>query len=132
MNYYNHDIRIRYAETDQMGVCYYANYFVWFESARTEYFRALGLPYTEYEKKGIFLPVGEAFCRYYKPLKYDDFITVKTWIPKLKQTSIQFSYEIRKKDDDILISEGHTKHIFVNENMKPQKIPNEIREKVNT
>ncbi|MBU1863321.1 MAG: acyl-CoA thioesterase [Candidatus Omnitrophica bacterium] len=130
MKYYHKDIRIRYAETDQMGVCYYGNYFVWFEVSRTEYFRELGFPYTEYEKKGIFLPVGEAYCRYHKSLKYDDLITVTVWISKLKRTSMQFSYIITKKGEKEPVAEGHTTHVFVNRDMKPCRIPEEIRKNI--
>jgi acyl-CoA thioester hydrolase len=130
MKYFDHDIRIRYAETDQMGVSYYGNYFTWFEVGRTEYFRALGLPYTEYEAAGIFLPVGEAYCRYYRPVRYDQCITIRTWVSTLKQTSIAFTYTITEKGQKGKIAEGYTTHIFVDSKMKPQRIPADIREKV--
>ncbi len=130
MKYFDLDIRIRYSETDQMGICYYSNYFIWYEMARTEYFRSLGFPYVRYEAEGIFLPVGEAYCRYYKPLRYDDLIIVKTWITALKRTSIKFAYRITKKGECESVAEGKTTHIFVDRNMKPCPIPPEIREKV--
>jgi acyl-CoA thioester hydrolase len=130
MDYYDFDIRIRYAETDQMGVCYYANYLTWFEIGRTEYFRFLELPYTEYEKENIFLPVGEAYCRYHSPLRYDDLITIRTMVTNIKQSSIRFDYRIIKKGSDICVAEGYTKHVFVDSSMKPCRIPKNIREKV--
>ena len=130
MKYFDYDIRIRYAETDQMGVCYYGNYFVWFEVVRTEYFRAMNLTYIEYERAGIFLPVGEAYCRYHKPLAYDDLITIRAWISDMKRTSMQFSYKIFKKGEYDPVAEGFTTHIFVNKDMKPRRIPPEIREAV--
>ncbi len=130
MDYFDLEIRIRYAETDQMGVCYYSNYLVWFEMGRTEYFRSLGLVYTEFEKKGLFLPVGEVYCRYHKPLRYDDLIVVRTWIKKIGRTSMQFAYKIMKKGESEIIAEGYTTHVFVNKDMKPCRIPNEIRENV--
>jgi len=130
MKYFDYDIRIRYSETDQMGVCYYANYLSWFEVGRTEFFRALGLPYTECEKNEVYLPVGEVYCRYHSPLRYDDLITIRTMVTMLKRSSIRFDYEITKKGSDVCIAEGHTKHVFVNKEMKPCRIPKEICEKV--
>lgn len=130
MKYFDHEIRIRYAETDQMGVSYYGNYFTWFEVGRTEYFRALGLPYTAYESAGIFLPVGEAYCRYYHPVRYDESIIIRTWVSTLKQTSIVFTYSVTEKEKDQKIAEGYTTHIFVDSHMKPQRIPADVREKV--
>ena len=130
MKYFDHDIRIRYAETDQMGVCYYANYFTWFEIGRTEYFRALGLPYTHYEKRGILLPVGKAYCRYHKPIRYDDCITIRTWITHLKKASIRFAYSIRFKNSDQTVAQGYTTHIFADSSLKPCAIPDDIRDRV--
>jgi len=130
MKQFDFDIRIRYSETDQMGVCYYGNYFSWFEVSRTEYFRSLGLPYTKYEAEGVFLPVGEAYCRYFKPIRYDDIITVRVWVTQLKQTSIRFAYLIINKMSGETVAEGYTTHIFVDSEMKPCRIPIDIREKV--
>jgi len=84
----------------------------------------------EFEKKGLFLPVGEAYCQYHKPLQYDDLIIVRTWIRELKRTSMQFAYTIMKKGEDEIVAEGYTTHVFVNKAMKPCRIPDEIREKV--
>ncbi len=125
MNYFDCKITTRYSETDQMGVCYYANYLVWYEVSRTDYFKAIDLPYTMFEQKGIFLPVGEVYCRYYKPLVYDDDIIVRVWISKLKRSSIQFSYHVIK-GASALIAEGNTTHVFVDKKMKPCRIPEEI------
>ena len=130
MKHFDLEIRIRYAETDQMGVCYYSNYLVWFEMSRTEYFRALGLVYTEFEKNGLFLPVGEAYCRYHKPLRYDELIIARTWVRKLGRTSMQFAYTIKKKGEDEIVAEGYTTHVFVNKDMKPCRIPQIIRDTV--
>jgi acyl-CoA thioester hydrolase len=130
MKYYDNEIRIRYAETDQMGVSYYANHFIWFEESRTEYFRARGLLYTDFEKQGFFLPVVEAHCRYHAPTRYDDLIFVRTWISEIKRTSLRFSYEIRNKKNNELVSEGHTIHVFVNREFKPVRIPESITRSV--
>ena len=78
MNYYDFEYRVRYGDTDKLGISYYANYLVWFEAARTEYFRALGLPYTECEKKEFFLPAAEVGIKYIAPSTYDDLIIVRT------------------------------------------------------
>jgi acyl-CoA thioester hydrolase len=126
MKYYDNEIRIRYAETDQMGVSYYANHFIWFEESRTEYFRALGILYTDLEAKGYFLPVLEAHCKYHSPTSYDDLIVVRTWISAVKKTSIRFSYEILNKKNGALVAEGYTVHVFANRSFKPVRIPEVI------
>lgn len=130
MQYHDHDIRVRYAETDQMGVCYYGNYLTWFEVGRTEYFRTIGLVYTSFEKKGVYLPVGDVYCRYFKPLQYDDMITIRTWVSQLKRTSIRFSYTVYRKDEDVIVAEGYTTHVFTDKDMKAIRIPEEIRKAV--
>jgi len=117
-------IRVRYSETDQMGVVYYANYLVWFEVARTEYFRNLGMEYSGLEKKGIYLVVAEANCRYKAPLKYDDQIRIVTILSYIKSSSLGFTYEIFLGDR--LIATGSTTHVFVNKEKKPVKIPPEV------
>lgn len=130
MKYYDNEIRIRYAETDQMGVSYYANYFIWFEESRTEYFRALGILYTECEAKGVFLPVLEAHARYHSPTAYDDLIVCRTWISEVTRTSIRFSYEIRNKKNNALVVEGHTIQVVCDRSFKPIRIPEEIKKAV--
>src|SRR5690349_12733384 len=96
MKYFDFKTRVRYGETDKMGISYYANYLVWFEAARTEYFRALDLIYTEFEKKGIMLPVAEAHCRYLGPSSYDDELTIRTSVSQMRQSSIRFEYQVFK------------------------------------
>jgi len=117
-------VRVRYAETDQMGVVYYANYLVWFEVARTEYLRALGVQYTGLEKKGIYLVVAESNCKYKAPLKYDDHITIETVVNYLKASSLEFGYKVflGKK----LMALGRTAHVFVKRNGRPTRIPEEV------
>ena len=130
MKYFNHKVRVRYAETDRMGISYYANYFVWFESARTEYFRSLGLVYTQFEEEGIFLPVAEAQCRYMGPSSYDDLLTVRTLVSQIKQSSIRFEYEVLRNDDPKPIATGYTVHVFSGRNLKPIRIPEILKSKV--
>src|SRR3989339_234470 len=115
------DIRIPYADTDQMGMVYYANYFVYFERGRTEWLRDKGLEYRSLESKGIYLPVVESSCRYRSPARYDDIITVHTVVSDVGACSIEFTYSIDCGGK--VIAEGKTKHPFVNINMKPVRMP---------
>lgn len=110
-------IRVRYKDTDQMGVVYYANYLVWFEVGRTELMRRLGMPYLEFEKNNLYLPVIKASCDYKIPARYDDEITVVTWIDSLQEVRLIFSYEIRREGE--LLARGSTEHAFVNATGRP-------------
>ena len=101
-------LRVRYSETDQMGIVYYANYLTWFEVGRTEYCRILGTPYSHWEKEGILLPVVEASCRYKASARYDDRINITTWVDELKVSSIRFSYRVTREGDGRLLAEGAT------------------------
>ncbi|MBI4397953.1 MAG: acyl-CoA thioesterase, partial [Candidatus Omnitrophica bacterium] len=123
---FNCPIRVRYAETDQMGVTYYGSYFVWFEVARTEYFRNKGIVYTEMEKNGIFLAVVECRCRYVAPSRYDDELVVCTSVAKLGDTSIHFAYGVSEKKSNGKIAEGSSVHVFVNRNIQPIRMPEEV------
>ncbi|MBN1622170.1 MAG: acyl-CoA thioesterase [Endomicrobiales bacterium] len=118
-------IRIPYADTDQMGMVYYANYLIYFERGRTEWLREKGLQYKDLETKGIFLPVSESNCEYVSPARYDDIINVKTKVKKLGFASIEFDYEIVSQDR--IIVKGYTKHPFVDKNFKPIRMPGEIK-----
>lgn len=112
-------IKVRYKETDQMGVVYHGNYFTWFDIGRTEFLKRLGLVYSELEEKGILLPVIEANCKYIKPAKYDDEIIISTKLTKLKGVRIKFQYTLYRKEDNVLIAEGYTSHAFVNKDLIP-------------
>lgn len=107
-------IRVRYAETDKMGIVFNANYLSWFEVARTELCRMLGVAYAEWEERGYLLPVAEAYCRYRSPARYDDIVRLLCRAPveSIKPWSIVFEYEARA-DDGRLLAEGWTKHAFV-------------------
>jgi acyl-CoA thioester hydrolase len=126
MNEHTVEVRVRYEETDQMGVVYYANYLVWFEIARTEFFRAKGIVYREIEEKEkIYLPVVEAQCRYRSPLKYDDLATITTKITDIGPTRITFDYEV--KNNGKLVATGNTKHAFVNGSGTPIPVPEKVK-----
>lgn len=116
------EIRVRYQETDKMGVVYHSNYYVWFEVGRTEYLRVLGYPYARLEKEGIMLPVAECGAKYKKAAKYDDEIIIKTTIQKLKSASVVMDYEvIRKKTNELLVT-GFTKHAITDNSLKPVRL----------
>lgn len=108
-----------------MGVVYYANYLVWFEIARTEYFRSMGLVYRKLEDKGIYLMVASVSCKYKSPAKYDDMVKVETWIEDIKNSSLRFVYKLSV--DDGTIATGDSVHVFTGKNKKPVRIPEEIR-----
>ena len=126
MDYFDFPYRVRYGDTDKLGVSYYANYLVWFEAARTENFRALGLPYTECEKKGFFLPVAEAGIHYHAPSTYDDLLYVRTSVSELKRSSVHFEYLVFNEKKSKVICSGFTKHVFVNQAFVPVRVPEEV------
>ena len=116
--------RVRYAETDQMGVVYYANYLIWMELGRAEYCRAAGIRYRDMEvNDGVLLAVVEAHCRYLHPARYDEEIAVKTWVAKATQRRVEFEYDIRDAHNGRELASGGTKHIFLSANMRPVKLP---------
>jgi acyl-CoA thioester hydrolase len=116
--------RVRYAETDQMGVVYYANYLIWMELGRAEYCRAAGIRYKDMEvDDGVRLAVVDAHCRYISPARYDEEIAVKTWIARANRRMIEFHYEVRELQSARTLATGETKHIFLGSDMKPVKLP---------
>ena len=116
--------RVRYAETDQMGVVYYANYLVWMEIGRAEYCRAAGVRYKEMESAdGIRLAVVDAHCRYLQPARYDEEIAVETRVARANRRMVEFHYRLRDATTGRALAEGETKHIFLGPDMKPVKLP---------
>lgn len=119
--------RVRYAETDQMGVVYHANYLVWMEMARTELCRLRGISYRDMERQsGLHLVVAEVRCRYLQPARYDDEILASAWLETAHPRMVSFAYEIRRAPDGALLATGLTRHLFVRDG-KPVKIPEEYR-----
>src|ERR1700687_2110078 len=117
-------LRVRYAETDQMGVVYYANYLVWMEVGRVELCKACGFNYRDMETEdGILLAVAEAHCRYKSPARFDDEVIVKTWIEKAGARMVVFAYEMRLAGTGRAPATGHTRHVFVSREMKPTHLP---------
>jgi acyl-CoA thioester hydrolase len=123
-NYVDHTFRVRYAETDAMGVVHNATYLTWVEIGRTEYCIAKGVPYSEIEKSGIALVVAEANIRFKKPAYYEEMVTVRTAISKLASRVAKFSYQILRSENGELIAEGETVHVSVNnETGRPTPMP---------
>jgi acyl-CoA thioester hydrolase len=117
-------IRVRYAETDQMGIVYHANYFVWFEIGRVELLRQLGFSYRDMEAKdGCGIAVIDARCRYKAPARYDDEVIVRTHLKYIRESLLQFEYELIRAIDETLLAEGDTTHIVVNPEMKKIPLP---------
>jgi len=107
-----------------MGVVYYANYLVWMELGRAEFCRAAGVRYKDMEiKDGIRLAVVDAHCRYVHPARYDDEVTIKTWIARANRRMVEFHYHILDAGSSQTLAEGETRHIFLGTNMKPVKLP---------
>ncbi len=104
-------LRVRYAETDQMGIVYHSNYLIWFEVGRTELFREINLPYTMFEEVGLGLAVIEASCRYRLPARYDDEVIVSTSV-NISSRKVTFNYRVYR--ESTLLAEGKTIHVFVN------------------
>ena len=107
------ELVVRYAETDQMGVVHHATYPIWFEIARTEYIRALGMSYSDMEKAGVMLPVTGISCKYRLPAKYDDTIEITARITRFSPARIEFEYEVRRKGEQEILSTGTSAHGFV-------------------
>jgi acyl-CoA thioester hydrolase len=117
-------VRVRYAETDQMGVAYHANHLVWMEIGRVEYCRAIGIRYREMEQAdGILLAVIEVQCRYLQPARYDDEVVIATRVAKLGTRAIEFEYELRLADTTCVIASGYTKHLFCDRSLRRVRLP---------
>ena len=120
-------VRVRYAETDKMGVVYYANYLVWFEVGRTDLLRESGWDYREMEKEGYALPVIEAHCTYREPARYDDVLDVRTTGLLLSPVRVQFTYEIVRASDAAMLATGTTIHATLDRAGRPCKLPERVR-----
>jgi len=117
-------VRVRYAETDQMGVVYHANYLVWFEVGRVEFLRAHGLSYKQMElDEGCMIAVVEATARYRAPARYDDELVVETELISARGAVVRFGYRVVRIADSVLLCEGHTVHVVVGRDMKKRRLP---------
>jgi acyl-CoA thioester hydrolase len=121
-------VRVRYAETDQMGIVYYANYLVWFEIARTDWLRATGWTYRAMELEGFALPVIEAHCDYKSSARYDDEIAIVTEARLVSAVRLAFDYTVSRPADGALIASGHTVHATVDRTGRPVRLPARVKE----
>jgi len=121
-------VRVRYAETDQMGIVYYANYFVWFEVGRTDLLRSSGWSYREMEQDGVSLPVIESHCAYRQPARYDDELEVRTTGSVVSPVRIRFDYEVVRPADGATLVTGFTVHATLDRTGRPCRLPARARE----
>jgi acyl-CoA thioester hydrolase len=117
-------LRVRYAETDQMGVVYHSNHLIWFEVGRVEFMRQMGFSYRDMERDdGRFIAVAEAICRYRAPVYYDEEVIVRTQLKSVRESVVIFTYELVRADNGTLLAEGETTHIVTDSNMKIAVLP---------
>src|SRR6476661_5534081 len=118
------EFRVRYAETDQMGIAHHANYLIWFETARSDFCRARGFSYKDMEEKdNALLVVAETYCRYKSPAYYEDLLSVRTRVGEIRSRSLRFVYEIYRPSDNALLAEGETLHLVTDENKRVRILP---------
>ena len=118
--------QVIYGDTDQMGVVYYANYLRWFEKGRTEFLRQMGMPYRQIETNGLYFPVTEVSCRYFRAAHYDETVTIETRLTSVKRATLTFSYRLLSDKDRHLLATGSTKHACVDGNGRVAKIPGDL------
>jgi acyl-CoA thioester hydrolase len=120
--------RVRYKDTDQMGVVYYGNYFTFFEIGRVEYMRERGLAYKQMEREDdSYIVVTEAHCRYLRPARFDDLLRIRTRVSESRRRSIRFEYQILRQDSDVLLATGETMHVVCNSEGRPKSLPEKYR-----
>lgn len=118
------EIRVRYAETDQMGIVHHSNFLIWFEAGRSDLCRAKGFSYKEMEEQGnALMVVAETYCRYKSPAFYDDILSVRTKVLEVRSRSLRFFYEVRRLSDETLIAEGETLHLVTDKDKKVRTLP---------
>jgi acyl-CoA thioester hydrolase len=120
-----HEIRVIFGDTDQMGVVYYANYLRYFESARAAYWRDLGKSYKDLVDWGVALPVVEAHCNYKRPAFYEDLLIVEPWVSEVRGASLRFAYKVTRNND--LLAEGYTRHAVIGNDGRPKALPEPLR-----
>jgi acyl-CoA thioester hydrolase len=128
-NWSTSNLRVRYAETDQMGIVYYANFFVWFEIGRTDFCRQQGFAYRDMEEQdGLYIMVAETRCRYKAPARYDDEIQVRTCLKSCRKRVLTFGYEIYRQSSDEILAEGETVHVITDRHGRPRVLPDKYRQ----
>jgi acyl-CoA thioester hydrolase len=130
MEFHDATIRVRYAETDQMGVVYHSNYLIWFEIGRVELMRALGFEYKLMESEDdCYIVVAEASCRYLHPARYDELLRVRTRISQAGNRAVKYAYELLRDSDGKLLATGATTHVICGRDGKPKQLPEKYRAK---
>jgi len=125
------EIRVRYAETDQMGIVHHANYLIWFETGRSELCRAKGFSYKQMEEEeDALMVVAESYCRYKSPAHYEDVLTIRTKVGEIRSRSLRFFYEVHRKSDNTLIAEGETMHLVTDRDKKVRTMPEIYRNRL--
>lgn len=126
---YTTEVTVRYAETDAMGIVHHATYPIWFEIARTDYIKAIGISYADMEKAGVMLPVTGISCRYNLPAKYDDLLLITSRITRLTPARIEFAYTVKRSGEDKIIAQGTSAHGFVDaKTFRPISLKNAMPE----
>ncbi|MFN2393266.1 MAG: acyl-CoA thioesterase [Pyrinomonadaceae bacterium] len=129
MDWHETEIRVRYAETDKMGIVHHSNYLVWFELGRSEFCRTRNFSYREMEEKdNALLVVAEIYCRYKSPAFYEDLLTIRTNIGEIRSRSIRFIYEVYRQSDEKLLAEGETLHLVTDKDKKVRTLPDSYKE----
>jgi acyl-CoA thioester hydrolase len=129
MEWHETEIRVRYAETDQMGIVHHSNYLVWFEIGRSDFCRARGFSYKDMEEKdNALLVVAESYVRYKSPAFYEDILLIRTHVGEVRSRSIRFIYEVHRTSDETLVAEGETLHLVTDENKKVRTLPQIYKE----
>lgn len=123
-------VRVRYAETDQMGIAHHANYLIWFEAGRSELCRARGFSYKEMEEEEALMVVAESYCRYKSPAYYEDVLTIRTKVDEIRSRSLRFIYEVHRVSDNTLIAEGETLHVVTDKDKKVRLLPEVYRNRL--
>ena len=119
-------VRVRYPETDQMGVVHQSHFLVWFEIGRTELMREAGCAYADLERQGIWMPVVEASCRYLSPARYDEVLEVHTVLSEVSRVTARFTYEVRRPADARLLATGGTRHASIDARGVPCRMPDRV------
>ena len=128
MEFHDATVRVRYAETDQMGVVYHSNHLIWFEVGRVELMRQLGFSYRDLEREEErFIAVAEVKCRYRAPVFYDEEVAVRTWLKTVRESVIVFQYELMRIENGALLAEGETTHVVTDAKMKVTTLPEKYR-----
>jgi acyl-CoA thioester hydrolase len=123
-------VRVRYAETDQMGVAWHGEYLAWFEVGRTDLLRGCGCSYRELEAQGLRLPVIEVQARYLRPARYDDVLEIRTRVTELRKVRVTFDYEVRRDGEEGPLATGSTSHAALDREGRPCRIPDELRRRL--